>query len=71
MAHAAATGVQVTTVKLTSDPPAIGGSSMLAHLQSLSPNLPLHAVSTSPVKLSSVSAFPILAGNEVHINAVT
>ena len=44
---------------------------MLALLQALSPNLPLHAVSTSPIKFSSVSAFPIHAGNEVHINTVT
>ena len=71
MDHSAAKGVRVTTVELTSNPPTIGGSSMLACLQALSPDLPLHAVSTSPIELSSVSAFPILAGNEVHINAVT
>ena len=71
MAHSSSKGVRVTTVALTSDPPALGGSSMLARLQASSPSPPLRAASPPPIELSSVSAFPILAGNEIHINAIT
>lgn len=61
-------GIQVTTVELTADSPALGGSSMIACFQSPPPPLdPSPPVVSSPtIELFLVPALTNLAGNEVH-----